>query len=104
MPKLAREVMTSNPECIGENETLLDAARKMADSGFGAMPICGEDNRLKGMLTDRDIVVKALAQGMDRPRPGPASSARASRSPSVPTTRSRRSYRPWPGTRCAVCR
>jgi CBS domain-containing protein len=65
MPKLAREVMTSNPECIGENETLLDAARKMADSGFGAMPICGEDNRLKGMLTDRDIVAKALAQGMD---------------------------------------
>jgi len=29
------------------------------------MPICGEDNRLKGMLTDRDIVVKALAQGKD---------------------------------------
>ena len=29
------------------------------------MPICGEDNRLKGMLTDRDIVVKVLAQGKD---------------------------------------
>jgi CBS domain-containing protein len=29
----------------------------------GALPICGEDNRLKGMLTDRDIVVKAVAQG-----------------------------------------
>ena len=65
MPKVARDVMTPNAECIGENDTLLDAARKMADRGFGAMPICGEDNRLKGMLTDRDIVVKALAKGKD---------------------------------------
>jgi CBS domain-containing protein len=65
MPRVARDVMTPNAECIGENETLLDAARKMADRGYGAMPICGEDNRLKGMLTDRDIVVKALAKGKD---------------------------------------
>ena len=65
MPKVARDVMTPNAECIGENQTLLDAARKMADRGYGAMPICGEDNRLKGMLTDRDIVVKALAMGKD---------------------------------------
>jgi CBS domain-containing protein len=65
MPKVARDVMTPNAECIGENDTLLDAARMMADRGYGAMPICGEDNRLKGMLTDRDIVVKALAQGKD---------------------------------------
>jgi CBS domain-containing protein len=65
MPKVARDVMTPDAECIGENETLLDAAKKMADRGYGAMPICGEDNRLKGMLTDRDIVVKALAQGKD---------------------------------------
>jgi CBS domain-containing protein len=65
MPKTAREVMTPDAQCIGENETLLDAARKMADLGIGAMPICGEDNRLKGMLTDRDIVVKALAKGKD---------------------------------------
>ena len=65
MPKVARDVMTPNAECIGENDTLLDAAKKMADRGFGAMPICGEDNRLKGMLTDRDIVVKAIAAGKD---------------------------------------
>jgi CBS domain-containing protein len=65
MPKTARDVMTPNAECVGENETLLDAARKMADKGYGSMPICGEDNRLKGVLTDRDIVVKALAQGKD---------------------------------------
>jgi CBS domain-containing protein len=65
MPKVARDVMTPNAECIGEQETLLDAAKKMADRGYGAMPICGQDNRLKGMLTDRDIVVKALAKGKD---------------------------------------
>jgi CBS domain-containing protein len=65
MAKVARDVMTPNAECIGENQTLLEAARMMADNGYGAMPICGEDNRLKGMLTDRDIVVKALAKGKD---------------------------------------
>jgi CBS domain-containing protein len=65
MAKTAREVMTGGAECVGENETLLDAARKLAELDVGAMPICGEDDRLKGMLTDRDIVVKALAQGKD---------------------------------------
>jgi CBS domain-containing protein len=65
MGKTAREVMTGGAECVGENDTLVDAARKLAELDVGAMPICGEDNRLKGMLTDRDIVVKALAQGRD---------------------------------------
>jgi CBS domain-containing protein len=59
----AREIMTGGTECVGENETLEDAARKMSDLDVGALPICGEDDRLKGMLTDRDIVVKAIAQG-----------------------------------------
>jgi CBS domain-containing protein len=59
----AREIMTGKAECVGENETLDEAARKLAELDVGAMPICGEDNRLKGMLTDRDIVVKAVAQG-----------------------------------------
>src|SRR3954447_8006389 len=65
MSKTARDVMTGGAECIGEKDTLVDAARKLAELDVGAMPICGEDNRLKGMLTDRDIVVKALAQGRD---------------------------------------
>ena len=59
----AREIMTPDVTCVGEKETLVDAAKKMADLGVGSLPICGEDNRLKGMLTDRDIVVKALAKG-----------------------------------------
>jgi CBS domain-containing protein len=65
MAKVARDVMTPNPQCIRENETLLAAAQKLAELNVGSMPICGEDNRLKGMLTDRDIVVKALAKGQD---------------------------------------
>ncbi|HEX2773641.1 MAG TPA: CBS domain-containing protein, partial [Micromonosporaceae bacterium] len=61
----ARDVMSPNAECIGENETLAVAAQKMRDLDVGALPICGEDDRLKGMLTDRDIVVKVLAEGRD---------------------------------------
>jgi CBS domain-containing protein len=61
----AREIMTSGAECIGENETLVDAARKMRDLDIGSMPICGEDDRLKGMITDRDIVVRCVAEGKD---------------------------------------
>lgn len=61
----AREIMTGGPECVGERETLLDAARKMKELDVGSLPICGEDNRLKGILTDRDIVIRCLAEGGD---------------------------------------
>ncbi len=60
-----REAMHEGCECIGESQTLLDAAKRMAELDVGVLPICGDDDRLKGMLTDRDIVVKALAQGRD---------------------------------------
>jgi CBS domain-containing protein len=59
----ARELMTAGVECVGENETLADAARRMRDLDVGALPIAGEDHRLKGMLTDRDIVVRCIAEG-----------------------------------------
>jgi len=65
MGKSARDIMTGSPECVGENESVAEAARKLASLNIGSMPICGEDNRLKGMLTDRDIVVKVIAQGKD---------------------------------------
>ena len=61
----ARDLMTPGAECVGEKESLVDAARKMRDLDVGALPICGEDNRLKGMLTDRDIVVSCIAEGGD---------------------------------------
>jgi CBS domain-containing protein len=60
-----REAMHDGVECIGEKQTLRDAAKRMAELDVGVLPICGDDDRLKGMLTDRDVVVKALAQGSD---------------------------------------
>lgn len=65
MSTTAREIMTPDATCALETDTLADAARKMRDSDVGALPICGEDHRLKGMITDRDIVVKCIAEGGD---------------------------------------
>ena len=61
----AREIMSEGAECAQVNDTLVDAARKMRDLDVGALPICGDDNRLKGMITDRDIVVNCVADGKD---------------------------------------
>jgi len=61
----ARDIMTGSVECIGENETLEEAARKMKQLDVGSLPICGGDQRLKGMLTDRDIAIKCVADGGD---------------------------------------
>ncbi|GAB4586666.1 CBS domain-containing protein [Nocardia sp. IFM 10818] len=61
----AREIMTPGVECVRSSDTALDAARKMVDIDVGALPICGEDGKLKGILTDRDIVVKVVAQRKD---------------------------------------
>ena len=65
MAKTARDIMSDDCTCIGENDSVLDAAKRLAELDVGSLPICGEDDRLKGMLTDRDIVVKVLAQGKD---------------------------------------
>jgi CBS domain-containing protein len=61
----ARDIMTGDATCASVNDTLVDAARKMKELDVGALPICGDDNRLAGMVTDRDIVVKCLAEGGD---------------------------------------
>jgi CBS domain-containing protein len=65
MAKTARDIMTEDCECAGESDTVADAAKKLAELGVGAMPICGDDDRLKGMITDRDIVTDVIAQGKD---------------------------------------
>ncbi|WP_022869768.1 CBS domain-containing protein [Yaniella halotolerans] len=59
----ARDIMTPSAQCIRENDSLKQAAQMMRDLDVGGLPICGEDNRLKGMLTDRDIVVLVIAEG-----------------------------------------
>ena len=61
----AREIMTADPVCVRSSDSVREAASQMAQLHIGSVPICGEDNRLKGMLTDRDIVVKVLAEGKD---------------------------------------
>ncbi|MFD9974266.1 CBS domain-containing protein [Streptomyces sp. NPDC059017] len=61
----AREIMHIGATCIQESETLADAARRMGELGIGALPICGPDDRLHGIITDRDIVVKCIARGKD---------------------------------------
>jgi CBS domain-containing protein len=61
----AREIMHLGAECIGENDTLMKAAQMMRDLNVGSLPICGQDNRLHGIMTDRDIVVRCCAEGRD---------------------------------------
>jgi CBS domain-containing protein len=61
----ARDVMHSGAECVGEHGTLARAAEMMRDMHVGALPICGEDGRLQGIITDRDIVVRCIAEGLD---------------------------------------
>jgi CBS domain-containing protein len=59
----ARDVMHPGCAYVGINENLTHAARRMAKLNIGALPVCGEDSGLKGIITDRDIVVKAIAKG-----------------------------------------
>jgi CBS domain-containing protein len=60
-----KDIMTSKPECIRPDTTLQEAARKMRDLDVGPLPVCGDDDRLAGMITDRDITVRAVAEGKD---------------------------------------
>ncbi len=64
----ARDIMHPGAECIGENDTVAAAAQKMRDLGVGSLPICGTDDRLHGILTDRDIVLRCIAEGRDPAR------------------------------------
>lgn len=59
----ARDIMHAGAECVGDSQTLQHAATRMRDLDVGALPICGDDGRLVGIITDRDIVVKCLATG-----------------------------------------
>lgn len=61
----ARDIMHTGAECIGEHESLQRAAQRMRDLGVGALPICGDDDRLHGIITDRDIVIRCVAGGRD---------------------------------------
>jgi CBS domain-containing protein len=62
-----REVMTENPACASRNDTVIEAARLMKREGVGPIPIVDDTNgrRLVGIVTDRDLAVKVLAEGKD---------------------------------------
>jgi CBS domain-containing protein len=59
-----KDIMTPNPECISPAGTLQQAASRMRDLDVGSLPVCDND-RLAGMITDRDITVRAVAEGKD---------------------------------------
>jgi CBS domain-containing protein len=61
----AREFMHLGANCVSADETLTAAAQKMRDLHVGSLPICGADDRLHGIITDRDIVVRCVAEGLD---------------------------------------
>lgn len=57
-----RDVMTPNPECVSEKDSLRDVARIMKDQDTGVVPVV-DGKRIIGLITDRDIVVRGLAEG-----------------------------------------
>ena len=64
MHKPAREYATGLGDCVSEYETVLEGARKLAELGVDALPICGEDRSVLGMLSERDVV-RIVAQRRD---------------------------------------
>lgn len=58
-----REVMSQPVIRIGADETVEVAARTLAHYNIGALPVCGSDGRVRGLVTDRDLVTRCLAAG-----------------------------------------
>jgi len=57
------EVMTRGVECTRPDASLQEAAAKMKSLDVGLLPVCGDADRLVGMITDRDITVRSSAEG-----------------------------------------
>jgi CBS domain-containing protein len=64
MAQAIRDVMTPDPVCVDPHASAAEAARKMRDVDSGAILVT-EDDQLRGLVTDRDIVVRAVADGRD---------------------------------------
>jgi len=58
------EVMTPNPQCVGGKDSIMDAARIMQSADTGVVPVV-DGKKIIGMITDRDIVVRLIAEGKD---------------------------------------
>jgi CBS domain-containing protein len=61
---LVSEIMSRAVESIGPDDTLQDAAMRMKECGVGPLPVC-ENQCVVGMVTDRDITLRAVAEGLD---------------------------------------
>jgi CBS domain-containing protein len=61
----AREIMTADATHCREDTTAAAAAQKMASEGIGALPVCNADGRLSGVVTDRDLALRIVAEGRD---------------------------------------
>lgn len=63
----ARDLMTRNPECLTENDTVQRAAQLMRDTNVGLIPVVDDTSsrRLRGVITDRDIAIRHVAEGHD---------------------------------------
>jgi CBS domain-containing protein len=61
----AREIMHNDVAVVGADESLVAAAQKMRDLHIGALPVMDENDELQGIITDRDIVVRCVAEGHD---------------------------------------
>ncbi|GAA2355117.1 CBS domain-containing protein [Streptomyces sp. XM4011] len=64
----AADMMSQGAQCIPMTETLDRAAQLMRELKVGALPVCDADERMQGIVTDRDIVVKCVAAGHDPAR------------------------------------
>ena len=62
--KQIRDVMTPNPKCVTEKDSILEAARIMRDEDTGVVPVV-DGKKVIGLVTDRDIVVRSIADGKD---------------------------------------
>jgi CBS domain-containing protein len=58
-----RDIMTTDPECVTERDNIIDAARIMKSEDTGVVPVIESDRKLVGIITDRDIVVRLVAEG-----------------------------------------
>ena len=65
MAHTVRDLMTSNPASIAMSGTIADAARLMQQEDAGAILVTKDDGSLCGIVTDRDIAVRAVAEGLD---------------------------------------
>ncbi|HZA49526.1 MAG TPA: CBS domain-containing protein [Myxococcaceae bacterium] len=59
-PATAREIMTPNPKAVRRDATLRDVAQIMRDENCGVVPVCDDNQRLVGLITDRDMVMRSF--------------------------------------------